>query len=322
MSSPPVVDPPLVSIVTPCLDSREFVEAAIESVRRQTYPRLEHVMVDGGSTDGTLEILARHPHLRWRSEPDRGQADAVNTGIGMAKGEILGWLNADDLYEPDTVAAAVAALEREPGADLVYGTCRAVDGAGRILHVTRSAPLDLTRLLTSDLPLPHPAVFFRRRLVDRIGLLDPALHLALDFDYWIRAAQHGRCAYAPAVRATLRHHPGAKSARRYREVLPETLAILDRAWRTWPGGPPPARLRREAVAGAVVAGAIRAYLAGDQPLAGALAWRGLRTLPHPFRRRTLKALLILADTRLGLALFGRLRTAWQGSDRRTEGAGT
>jgi GT2 family glycosyltransferase len=321
MSPPAIVDPPLVSIVTPCLDGREFVEDAIESVRRQTYPRLEHVIVDGGSTDGTLDVLARHPHLRWRSEPDRGQADAVNKGIGMAKGEILGWLNADDLYEPDTVAAAVVALERQPAVDLVYGVCRTVDRAGRTLHVTRSRPLDPRRLLTSDLPVPHPALFFRRRLVDRIGLLDPELHLALDFDYWLRAARAGRCAYAPAVRATLRHHAGTKSARRYRDVLPETLAILDRAWRTWPGGPPPARLRREALAGAVVAGAIRAYLAGDRPLAGALAWRGLRTLPHPFRRRTLKALLILADARLGLALFGGLRAAWQARDRRAEGAG-
>lgn len=321
MRSPSTVDPPLVSIVTPCLDGRPFLEDAIQSVLRQTYPRVEHVIVDGGSTDGTLEILARYPRLRWRSEPDGGQADAVNKGIGLARGEILGWLNADDLYESDAVAAAVAALEREPEVDLVYGTCRAVDAAGRTLHVTRSGPLDRARLLTSDLPLPQPAIFFRRRLVNRIGLLDPALHLALDFDYWIRAARHGACAYVPAIRATMRHHSGTKSARRYREVLPETLAVLERAWRTWPGPLPPARLRREAIAGAVVAAAIRAYLAGDRPLAGTLAWQGLRTLPHPFRRRTAKALLILADAKLGITLFGRVRAAWQLGDRRRAGDG-
>src|SRR5688572_1037654 len=101
---------PLVSIVTPSLNQGRYLDEAIRSVQGQDYPRLEHVVVDGGSTDETLDVLRRHPHLRWVSEPDGGQSDAVNKGFRLARGEIFGWLNADDYYLPGAVAAAVAVL--------------------------------------------------------------------------------------------------------------------------------------------------------------------------------------------------------------------
>jgi glycosyltransferase involved in cell wall biosynthesis len=101
---------PLVSIVTPSLSQGEFIEEAILSVLEQDYPRIEHIVVDGGSTDGTLDVLHRYQHLRWVSEPDGGQADALNKGFGMAHGEIYGWLNSDDLYLPGAISAAVEVM--------------------------------------------------------------------------------------------------------------------------------------------------------------------------------------------------------------------
>ena len=102
--------PPLVSVVTPSLNQAAYIEEAILSVREQDYPRIEHIVVDGGSTDGTLEILRRHPHVVWSSEPDEGQADALNKGFARARGTVLGWLNADDRYLPGAVSAARTSL--------------------------------------------------------------------------------------------------------------------------------------------------------------------------------------------------------------------
>jgi glycosyltransferase involved in cell wall biosynthesis len=213
-----------VSVVTPSLDQAAYLEAAIESVREQDYPRIEHIVVDGGSTDRTIEILRRHDHLRWISEPDRGQADALNKGFALARGEVFAWLNADDSYLPGAVSAAVAAL-RETGADLVYGGWRQIDEHGDVLGEKLPVPTTYARLLEVHNVIPQPAAFFTRAAFERAGGLDERLHYALDYDLWLKIARDGRLAKVDRVLAAFRYHADSKTVASGDRFLPEVVAV-------------------------------------------------------------------------------------------------
>jgi glycosyltransferase involved in cell wall biosynthesis len=290
---------PLVSVVTPSLNQGEYIAATIESVRQQDYPAIEHLVVDGGSTDDTLDVLRRYPHLQWTSAPDAGQADAVNQGWQRARGDILGWLNADDTYTPGAIAAAVAAFAAHPNVDLIYGDCHEIDAAGRRLGTARARPYDRGALLRLEYDIYQPAVFLRRRVLDRVGLLDARLHLAMDWDYWVRAGGCCRLLYVPRAWACFRVHAAAKMSARARAILPEHLHTLRRAFAE-PALPRAIRRRRrETYSNAYLAGALRSYAAGERAEARARLTRALRWYPHPLRPKTLKALLLLVDTLSG-----------------------
>ena len=201
---------PLVSVLTPSFQQGRFLPDCLLSVARQTYPRIEHVVVDGGSTDGTLELLAAAGEgVRWTSEPDRGQADAVNKAFAASTGEIVGWLNSDDgFFATDTVARVVETFERFAGADVVYGDAALVGEDGLVVRHHRSrwparGPLPLVS------PLVQPAVFFRRSAL-RPGepLLRVGLERRLDYELWLRLRSRGaRFVRLPAVLAVDRDHP-------------------------------------------------------------------------------------------------------------------
>ncbi|HSE95618.1 MAG TPA: glycosyltransferase family 2 protein [Methylomirabilota bacterium] len=314
-------DLPLVSVVTPSLNQGAFVEDAIESVWGQDYRPLEHVVVDGGSTDATRDILHAHDHLVWRSEPDHGQSDALNRGFRLARGEILGWLNADDAYLPGAVRAAVDHFRWSPEVDAVYGDCHVVDERRRLLHVIRPGPLALRRLLTFDQSLPQPTMFFRRRVLDRVGGVDRALDLAMDVDFAFRLARKARCAYVPGIRAMYRLHPATKSSVHGSRVLPEILLILIRTFTDRSLTPALASRRREAVAAAYISDGIRAFHAGDRVRARQQLMAGLSRYPQPFRMRTVKALLLLGDCVLGTRVTPCLRALVHQWSRRAPLAG-
>jgi len=205
-------DLPLVSILTPSFDQGRFLRDCLDSVARQTYSRIEHVVVDGGSADESPEILAAAGDaVRWTSEPDRGQADAVNKAFEASTGEIVGWVNSDDgLFAVDTIERVVAAFAAHPEAGVLYGDAALVDEGGRIVRHHRS------RWPTGPLPffspLVQPAAFFRRSVIGaEEPLLRVELHRFLDYELWLRLASRGvPFVHLPAVVAVDRDHPQRK----------------------------------------------------------------------------------------------------------------
>jgi glycosyltransferase involved in cell wall biosynthesis len=220
-------DLPLVSILTPSYNQGRFLRDCLDSVARQTYPRVEHVVVDGGSADESLEILAGSDDaVRWTSEPDRGQADAVNKAFEASTGEIVGWVNSDDgLFAVDTVARVVTAFADNPDAGVVYGDAALVDESGQIVRHHRSRWPSGTLPLVS--PLVQPATFFRRSAIE-LGeaVLRVDLHALLDYELWLRLRRRGvRFLHRPTVLAVDRDHPHRK-VRASEDVFRRESALL------------------------------------------------------------------------------------------------
>jgi glycosyltransferase involved in cell wall biosynthesis len=216
----------LVTVVTPSLNQGRYVREAIESVRAQTHALVEHVVVDGGSTDGTLAILDEYEGLRWVSEPDRGQSHALNKGFEMAAGEVFGWLNADDAYEPQAIAEALEALD---GVGLVYADVTRVNDDGVNPRRIRSRPSwDLWTELNDGNGVFSPAVFFTREAFEAAGGLDESLHLAMDYDLWLKIGKRFGARHVDRVWAIQRIHDEAKTIRRYEDFWPERLTVSRR----------------------------------------------------------------------------------------------
>lgn len=188
---------PSITIVTPSLNAVATLPEALASVRDQGYPRLEHVVVDGGSTDGTLDLLREAEGLRWVSEPDRGLSHAMNKGIAMAQGEVIGWLNADDRYRPGALEAVGHALAAAPQALWATGGCRIIDGEGReIRHWVSAYKNVFLRRYSFGLYLTQnfisaPATFLRREAFEAVGLFDERYRISMDYDLYLRLARRG-----------------------------------------------------------------------------------------------------------------------------------
>jgi glycosyltransferase involved in cell wall biosynthesis len=220
------------TIVTPSYNQGPFIQRTIESVLSQRGDfELEYLVVDGGSKDETLPILRRYPgRLRFVSEPDRGQSDAINKGFRMATGDVLAWLNSDDTYEPGALGAVARAL-RESGARWCFGKCRIVDEHGREIRRALSGYKDwvsrrysLRRLLGRNF-IAQPATFFRRDLLAEAGPIDESLHYAMDYDLWLRFARLAPPAFVEQPLAAFRWHASSKTAARYRTAAWECLQI-------------------------------------------------------------------------------------------------
>lgn len=212
----------------PCLNRAELLIPTLESVLEQGYARLECVVIDGGSTDGTLEVLKRYESkLRWVSEPDSGPADAINKGWRMCRGEILAWLNADDLWAPGAVRAAVAYLEQNPDVDVVYGDCGIIDREGKRIATAYPREWDLQYAAEHcDHVIYQAASFMRRSILERVGWLWP--QLCHDHELWLRIGlMGGKIRHVPAVLACARHHP-ANLGYRPEIVIPLKRAITKR----------------------------------------------------------------------------------------------
>lgn len=180
-----------ISIITPSFNQGQFIARTLESVATQGGVEVEHIVCDGGSTDDTIEILKKFkPPVQWVSEPDGGQAAAVNKGIRAARGDIIGWLNSDDVYYPGALERVAAFFSAHPDAEIVYGMADHIDADDKVIEPYPTEPWNFERLIETCF-ICQPALFFRRRIVDRYGLLDESLNYCMDYDYWLRLGRAG-----------------------------------------------------------------------------------------------------------------------------------
>lgn len=215
------------AVVTPSLDARPFVREAVESVLSQA-EGVEYVVRDGGSRDGTLEILREFGgRLRLTSEPDGGQARALNLGFAETRAEVLGWLNADDAYEPGAFQAVLDAFAADLALDLVYGEADHVDATGRLLGRYPTEDWDCERLAETCF-VCQPTVFLRRRVLERFGPLDERLRYCMDYEYWLRIARDVRARRLEPRLARSRLHAGGKTLRARVAVHAEINDMLRR----------------------------------------------------------------------------------------------
>jgi glycosyltransferase involved in cell wall biosynthesis len=246
------MDTPLVSILTPSFEQGEFIADCIVSVRNQTYVAVEHVICDGGSKDETLDVLrGSPPNVRWTSEPDRGQAHALNKAFSLSSGDVIGWLNSDDAYfDREAIARAVDILRSRPEIDVVYGHAALVGADNDLLHFLWAPRFNAWLFRYANF-IVQPTVFVRRDVLGE-SLVDERLEFTVDRELWLRLCQEGRqFARLDRVVAIDRHHGARKSvamedvgrqedddlSARYgvpgglrRAVVPKAFRIAARLW--------------------------------------------------------------------------------------------
>jgi glycosyltransferase involved in cell wall biosynthesis len=226
---------PLVSIVTPSFNQGRYITETIKSVLAQTYENIEYIVIDGGSSDETIDILRKYESdgLKWLSEPDEGQSDAIQKGFEKARGEIIGWLNSDDVLLPTTVEKVVRAFDGVPDIGLVYGDLLLIDQEGSPITSCSSGPLSLKRLFTKNQQVLQAGSFYRRHYVEQAGGIDKKLTFVMDYDLFIRLLRISKGVYLPETVAKFRLHPQSKSS-----TLVPTLGAIEafRVSRRW-GGP-------------------------------------------------------------------------------------
>jgi len=219
------------SIVTPSYNQADFLSQTIESVLAQDYPNFEYMVMDGGSTDGSLDILRRYDRrLKWVSEPDQGQTDAINKGFRLASGDVFAWLNSDDTYLPGALTEVAAFFEQNPTVGLAYGDIRTVDRAGRLIKSRAAPEFDADLLARTDF-IPQPATFFLASVWRTIGGLDATLNYMFDWDAWIRMASVCTVRKIPATLAEFRFHRQSKTVSKAMQAAYEGIYIVRRRYR-------------------------------------------------------------------------------------------
>ena len=225
-------DQPLVTIVTPSFNQAPYLETTIRSVLEQDYPNIEYIVMDGGSNDGSAEIIKRYADrlAYWESEKDKGQTDAINKGFARSHGEILAWLNSDDVLYPHAVREAVAYLTAHPECGLVYGDSDFIDAKGNVIGHFNAKQTDYRKLTEGYVHIPQQASFWRADLWKQVGPLDDTIYFAMDYDLWLRLAKISEVKYLPGHEpwAAFRLHADAKTIAEDDRCWPDMLRIHKR----------------------------------------------------------------------------------------------
>lgn len=230
---------PRITVVTPSYNQAQFLGDTLRSIIEQGYPNVEYIVMDGGSTDGSADVLRRYADklAYWTSRPDGGQTEAIIEGFARATGEILCWLNSDDLHEPWTLHEVAEFFRSQPLARVVYGDARWIDGNGRPIRPKKEHPFNRFIWLYDHNFIPQPSTFFRRELYEEVGGLNPQFDLAMDGDLWIRFAEVATIHHMRRPWSQMRCYPAQKMQRLRTRGDGEDLAIRRRYLsdrRSWP----------------------------------------------------------------------------------------
>lgn len=221
-----------ISVITPCLNSVAYLGETLASVARQDWPDIEHLILDGGSTDGSVEMIrtfaAGHPAVRWWSEPDNGLGDAMNRGAARARGDLVAFLHADDCYPGPSVLSSVAArMSTVPGAVWLTGGLREIDGQGNLLRELPVRRYSYRRLLRNNI-LFHPATFVKRNTLLKAGGFDAGLSYAMDYDLWLRLGAISPPVTLGSALACFRVHSGSRSTSNRLAAFEEEYRVRQR----------------------------------------------------------------------------------------------
>lgn len=221
---------PLVTIVTPSYNQGMFIEATILSVLNQDYPNIEYFVIDGGSSDNTIDILKKYENrLIWISEPDIGQSQAINKGFQLGRGEILGWLNSDDTYEPGAIRTVAEYLGKHADIMMVYGEGNLMDIDGNFIkRFPTMQTFDLWAFIFQLSNFMQPSTFFRKNAICTLGLLDTSMHWYMDFEYWLRIGSRFNVGHSNYVLSNTRIYPATKTARGGIKRLYELFSVINK----------------------------------------------------------------------------------------------
>jgi glycosyltransferase involved in cell wall biosynthesis len=237
---------PTISVVTCSYQQGAFLDATIRSLVDQHYPGLEYILIDGGSTDETLDVIGRHAEQidYWASEPDEGQTDALIKGFAHSSGDIMGWLCSDDLLLPHALETVGQFFADHPETDAVYGDALWIDRSGDFIRPKKEIGFSRFMLRFDHNYVPQPAMFWRRRLFEKAGGLNRSFQLAMDTDLWDRFSEHSRIVHIPQYLACMRFYPEQKTRAQRANSLKEDSEIRRRS--AWSAPPFGAVLRRVA----------------------------------------------------------------------------
>jgi hypothetical protein len=220
---------PRVTVVTPSLNQGKYIEETIRSVLLQGYPDLEYIVMDGGSTDGTVEVIRRYePWIaHWVSEPDRGQSQAINTGWSRGTGKILAYLNSDDSYLEGAILSGAQAIQATAGAGMAYGSAVVVDEEGHELRRWEAKPFTVRAMLMEGNVVPQAAAFYTRMSVETVGYLTEHLEMIMDYELSLRVGMAFPSVCLPRTLARFRDHSGSKSRNKFATTARELVHLVD-----------------------------------------------------------------------------------------------